>query len=260
MLAPEAELRASLLQALEGDALQVTGLSSEQAFFEHLADAGFPELVVVSVEAEKGGDRHALLMGLLASDERPSVVVVGGEADRGEMTRLIQGGAYGSVRMPIQADELRAVCQRALRLCAERAELVRLRGDLEDFRGFVASALTHLFEGVLLIDPGGRVLFANKAGARIMLRPREELIGKRMDAAFSEGFRKAIQAARSGAEGWVEDEVALCAGAKILVLDCRAVVVRDLGGRPVGGLLAFRPAAEQPPDPAEAEAKAEASS
>ncbi|MEZ0230438.1 MAG: hypothetical protein ACAI25_17580, partial [Planctomycetota bacterium] len=96
--------------ALGGDAALV---STTDAAYLALVQ-GTPDLAVLEVTADNLAECDELVVGLLATAERPAVVLLAAPSARASASALVARGASSVLALPLDDGEARAVLRRAL--------------------------------------------------------------------------------------------------------------------------------------------------
>src|SRR5262249_55062338 len=151
-------------------------------------------------------------------------------------------GAFCALRFPPDPEEVRSVCRRALLLRERERERARLLIDLEAMRNMVQDTFTNVLDGVLVLDPGDTIMFANAEGARILLQERSKLIGTKLDPKFSWSLYNMLKKARESPVHLVEEDVELMSSEKRLMMFVRCSTIHDHADQVVGTLLVIRAA------------------
>ena len=164
--------------APDGEAPVVVAVPAEPR--NALADAfragGVHEVVVVPVPTAPGAPSASAPAGDASAGGAPTVCLLLGRPGR---------SSSGSGPERASARWLREVARTAAgalalatRLDAER----QARAESEAARQAVASALLHLPDGFVTVDAAARVTFLNPAAARLLGCPREEAVGRALEA------------------------------------------------------------------------------
>jgi signal transduction histidine kinase len=131
-----------------------------------LFDLGLPDM-----------EGRELLARLAAAHPETPAIVVSRVDDLGVAVDAMQRGAWDYVvKRPDRAylDELPRVVART----AERVRLVRERNRYREELEALATALRGTTDGVVILDPLGRITFANRALATAWRRPESEIVGR----------------------------------------------------------------------------------
>jgi PAS domain-containing protein len=231
--------RPTLAAALEAEGFATVVAGDDAEAYRSLAD-GMPELLVAEVTRETALSREALLVGTLASPLRPPFIVVAAGNAAMLAAALVQRGASGSLRDPVEAGEARAVFRRAHEARRRERERIVLLGDLAAMRDLVHDALLNVQEGILIVDSTGVVQFANDEAARILLQRRSALVSNRLDSTLGLELFSLLKAARNAPDRRAAGEFDVSSGGKRLAVAGRASIVHDHAGKAVGGLLVLR--------------------
>jgi two-component system phosphate regulon sensor histidine kinase PhoR len=171
----DSEERALAARALAGTGWQVTEAASAAAALRALRKGGnFIVLLGLRLPDMEGRE----LLARLAADhpETPAVVVTGVD-DIEVAIDAMQRGAWDYVVKRADhrhLDQLRHVLARTL----ERRQLVRERNRYRDEMEALAIALRGTTDGVAILDPVGRVSFANRALAAAWKQRESAVVGR----------------------------------------------------------------------------------
>lgn len=126
-------------------------------------------------------------------------------------------------------------------------DLEAKNAELEAAEGFISSVIASVSDILLVVDEQGRVVQANPAFSRVIGRPSEDVIGRRLGDVVVEGDRaRARNALISGVEGEVRElELSFLAPAGPSDLMAINLSARfDHNGHRVGAVLTGRPIGE----------------
>jgi two-component system phosphate regulon sensor histidine kinase PhoR len=204
--------------------------------FANPSATGVVRLALPQAEAEAvlaTTRRHILGVGVLALVLGLVVSVLAGRAVSAPLrgmtrvaTQLAQGSAGERVRLG-RRDELGDLAIALNRLASGQARtLGQLQSEKEQLRG----VLEGMAEGVLLIDPGGRIALANRAAVEV-LPHRQNVIGRTpLEVTRSADLDTLVREARTR-DGVARAQVKLSGGAR--TFDASVVPLTH----PVGGLV-----------------------
>lgn len=136
----EADLRASLREALTEDGYVVEEADGAASALAHLSRRHFP-VILTDLNMPGGPSGLELIAAVKARDPKALCVVLTGYASLSTAIEALKRGAYDFVQKPFKLDELEAVLNRAL----EHARLVRQLEEYQrDLEGRVAARVAEL--------------------------------------------------------------------------------------------------------------------
>lgn len=122
------------------------------------------------------------------------IIFVTARTDAQDIVTGFQAGAVDYIGKPIQHEE---VCARVRTHIALRRQTTALREQAERFRAVVTS----MAEGLLIVEPGGRIQFANAAAGGLLRYAGDALIGLSLQDILSEPSRQEYRACLSPGAG-----------------------------------------------------------
>lgn len=136
----EADLRASLREALTGDGYVVEEADGAASALAQIGRRHFP-VILTDLNMPGGPSGLELIAAVKARDPRSLCVVLTGYASLSTAIEALKRGAYDFVQKPFKLDELEAVLNRAL----DHARLLRQLEDYQrDLEGRVAARVSEL--------------------------------------------------------------------------------------------------------------------
>ncbi|QLL13032.1 putative bifunctional diguanylate cyclase/phosphodiesterase [Pseudomonas chlororaphis] len=137
------------------------------------------DLVLLDVQMPEmdGFEVARLMRGSQRTCLTPIIFLTANEQSKDAVIKGYASGAVDYLFKPFDPQILKPKVQALLEQQRNRRALQRLSHDLENARAFNASVLENAAEGILVVDEGGIVRFANPAVSRLLDAPVSELEG-----------------------------------------------------------------------------------
>ncbi|AZC33922.1 Sensory box/GGDEF family protein [Pseudomonas chlororaphis subsp. piscium] len=137
------------------------------------------DLVLLDVQMPEmdGFEVARLMRGSQRTRLTPIIFLTANEQSKDAVIKGYASGAVDYLFKPFDPQILKPKVQALLEQQRNRRALQRLSHDLENARAFNASVLDNAAEGILVVDEGGIVRFANPAISRLLNAPVSELEG-----------------------------------------------------------------------------------
>ncbi|AIC23327.1 diguanylate cyclase [Pseudomonas chlororaphis] len=137
------------------------------------------DLVLLDVQMPEmdGFEVARLMRGSQRTRLTPIIFLTANEQSKDAVIKGYASGAVDYLFKPFDPQILKPKVQALLEQQRNRRALQRLSHDLENARAFNASVLENAAEGILVVDEGGIVRFANPAISRLLDAPVSELEG-----------------------------------------------------------------------------------
>ncbi|AZD76143.1 two-component system response regulator [Pseudomonas chlororaphis subsp. aurantiaca] len=137
------------------------------------------DLVLLDVQMPEmdGFEVARLMRGSQRTRLTPIIFLTANEQSKDAVIKGYASGAVDYLFKPFDPQILKPKVQALLEQQRNRRALQRLSHDLENARAFNASVLENAAEGILVVDEGGIVRFANPAVSRLLDAPVSELEG-----------------------------------------------------------------------------------
>ncbi|QQZ41726.1 EAL domain-containing protein [Pseudomonas sp. SK3(2021)] len=137
------------------------------------------DLVLLDVQMPEmdGFEVARLMRGSQRTRLTPIIFLTANEQSKDAVIKGYASGAVDYLFKPFDPQILKPKVQALLEQQRNRRALQRLSHDLESARAFNASVLENAAEGILVVDEGGIVRFANPAISRLLDAPVSELEG-----------------------------------------------------------------------------------
>ncbi|PMY67456.1 MULTISPECIES: bifunctional diguanylate cyclase/phosphodiesterase [Pseudomonas] len=137
------------------------------------------DLVLLDVQMPEmdGFEVARLMRGSQRTRLTPIIFLTANEQSKDAVIKGYASGAVDYLFKPFDPQILKPKVQALLEQQRNRRALQRLSHDLESARAFNASVLDNAAEGILVVDEGGVIRFANPAISRLLNAPVNELEG-----------------------------------------------------------------------------------
>lgn len=154
-----------------------SGMEALSALLEHEVD-----LVLLDVQMPEmdGFEVARLMRGSQRTRLTPIIFLTANEQSDAAVLKGYASGAVDYLFKPFDPQILKPKVQALLEQQRNRRMLQRLTRELESARAFNASILENAAEGILVVDEGGSIDFANPAISRLLDAPVEKLQGAHM--------------------------------------------------------------------------------
>ncbi|SDZ46793.1 bifunctional diguanylate cyclase/phosphodiesterase [Pseudomonas sp. NFIX28] len=151
-----------------------SGVEALSLLLEHDID-----LVLLDVQMPEmdGFEVARLMRGSQRTRLTPIIFLTANEQSKDAVIKGYASGAVDYLFKPFDPQILKPKVQALLEQQRNRRALQRLSHDLENARAFNASVLDNAAEGILVVDEGGTIRFANPAISRLLNAPVSELEG-----------------------------------------------------------------------------------
>ncbi|AMS15550.1 two-component system response regulator [Pseudomonas chlororaphis] len=151
-----------------------SGVEALGLLLEHEID-----LVLLDVQMPEmdGFEVARLMRGSQRTRLTPIIFLTANEQSKNAVIKGYASGAVDYLFKPFDPQILKPKVQALLEQQRNRRALQRLSHDLESARAFNASVLDNAAEGILVVDEGGVIRFANPAISRLLNAPVNELEG-----------------------------------------------------------------------------------
>ncbi|WPO47101.1 MULTISPECIES: putative bifunctional diguanylate cyclase/phosphodiesterase [Pseudomonas] len=151
-----------------------SGVEALGLLLEHEID-----LVLLDVQMPEmdGFEVARLMRGSQRTRLTPIIFLTANEQSKDAVIKGYASGAVDYLFKPFDPQILKPKVQALLEQQRNRRALQRLSHDLESARAFNASVLENAAEGILVVDEGGVIRFANPAISRLLNAPVNELEG-----------------------------------------------------------------------------------
>ncbi|PXX73207.1 PAS domain S-box-containing protein/diguanylate cyclase (GGDEF) domain-containing protein [Pseudomonas sp. LAMO17WK12:I10] len=151
-----------------------SGVEALGLLLEHEID-----LVLLDVQMPEmdGFEVARLMRGSQRTRLTPIIFLTANEQSKDAVIKGYASGAVDYLFKPFDPQILKPKVQALLEQQRNRRALQRLSHDLESARAFNASVLDNAAEGILVVDEGGVIRFANPAISRLLNAPVNELEG-----------------------------------------------------------------------------------
>ncbi|WP_122841178.1 EAL domain-containing protein [Pseudomonas viridiflava] len=135
-------------------------------------------LLDVQMPGMDGFEVAQLMRGSQRTRLTPIIFLTANEQSQDAVLKGYASGAVDYLFKPFDPQILKPKVQALLEHQRNRRALQRLSHDLELARAFNASVLDNAAEGILVVDEGGLIRFANPAMSRMLSATVQELVGK----------------------------------------------------------------------------------
>ncbi|MCX5508781.1 EAL domain-containing protein [Pseudomonas soli] len=154
-----------------------SGMEALSTLLEHEVD-----LVLLDVQMPEmdGFEVARLMRGSQRTRLTPIIFLTANEQSDAAVLKGYASGAVDYLFKPFDPQILKPKVQALLEQQRNRRMLQRLTRELESARAFNASILENAAEGILVVDEGGSIDFANPAISRLLDAPVEKLQGAHM--------------------------------------------------------------------------------
>jgi len=151
-----------------------SGLEALSVLLEHEVD-----LVLLDVQMPEmdGFEVARLMRGSQRTRLTPIIFLTANEQSKDAVIKGYASGAVDYLFKPFDPQILKPKVQALLEQQRNRRALQRLSHELEAARAFNASVLANAAEGIVVVDEGGSIRFANPAISRLLNAPVTELEG-----------------------------------------------------------------------------------
>ncbi|MBI4270439.1 MAG: response regulator [Candidatus Rokubacteria bacterium] len=213
-----------------------TGAESLERLRHHAFDAAIVDITLPDVSGLE------LLRALRAEAPALEVVFITGEGTLQTAIEAIDGAAFAYLTKPIEMEHLLAVLRRAI----ERRRLTQALRESEERYRLIAE---NIRDGIFLVDPDGRVLFANRRAEELSGYSQAEFAGRPILSLLApeslERAQERLAAIRSGQDvpPFFEAELVRKDGTRLWVEAHDTPIVRD--DRVVGRLGVVRDVTER---------------
>jgi diguanylate cyclase (GGDEF)-like protein len=151
-----------------------SGIEALGLLLEHEVDL---VLLDVQMPGMDGFEVARLMRGSQRTHMTPIIFLTANEQSQASVIKGYASGAVDYLFKPFDPQILKPKVQALLEHQHNRRALQRLSHDLEAARAFNASVLDNAAEGILVVDEGGSIRFANPAISRLLNAPVTELQG-----------------------------------------------------------------------------------
>ncbi|VVO26567.1 putative bifunctional diguanylate cyclase/phosphodiesterase [Pseudomonas fluorescens] len=151
-----------------------SGVEALGLLLEHEVDL---VLLDVQMPGMDGFEVARLMRGSQRTQLTPIIFLTANEQSQASVIKGYASGAVDYLFKPFDPQILKPKVQALLEHQRNRRALQRLSHDLEVARAFNAAVLDNAAEGILVVDEGGLIRFANPAISRLLNAPVAELQG-----------------------------------------------------------------------------------
>ncbi len=152
-----------------------SGFEALSLLLEHDIDL---VLLDVQMPGMDGFEVARLMRGSQRTRLTPIIFLTANEQSQDAVIKGYASGAVDYLFKPFDPQILKPKVQALLEHQRNRRALQRLSHDLEVARAFNASVLDNAAEGILVVDEGGQIRFANPAMSRLLNATVQELQGR----------------------------------------------------------------------------------
>lgn len=180
------ESRRSLQRLIERRGHEVVAVASAEEAKQELATKEFPFLILDWMLPGESGIQLCRDLRMQPRGDEMFILLVTARADTEDLERALEAGANDYLTKPLDLGLLNVRISVAERQIRDLAERNQARAALQESARTLSNILENTTDGFFAVDPEWKFTYLNSEAEKLLLRQRDDLIGKELWKEFPE--------------------------------------------------------------------------